>query len=132
MIYPLACMIFLTIAIGVITFAIRVNSVRTGAVKAKDYKLMDAKQFPENVVKATRCFNNQFEIPILFYVACLASIALQIALTSLLILAWTFVVTRVLHASILISYNHLLHRIIAFWSGIVVLVAMWVILLANA
>ncbi|GEA11117.1 hypothetical protein KUL49_14920 [Alteromonas sp. KUL49] len=86
--------------------------------------------FPENVIASTRCFNNQFEVPVLFYVACLALMLFEQSDSSIAsVLAWLFVGLRTIHAYIHITYNHILHRIIAFWSSFLVVMAMWLYLL---
>lgn len=132
MIYPMFAMVVLTLAIGVMAFVIRVNSVRQGTVDPRSYKLMDADSYPDAVTKTTRSLANQFEIPVLFYVACLAFLALGISSTTGLFLAWLFVAFRVVHAYIHLSYNLLLHRIVAFWLSVFTVLALWICLLLNA
>lgn len=132
MIYPMFAMVVLTLAIGVMAFVIRVNSVRQGTVDPRSYKLMDAENFPDAVTKTTRSLSNQFEIPVLFYVACLAFLALGISSKTGLFLAWLFVAFRVLHAYIHLTYNLLLHRIVAFWLSVFTVLALWICLLISA
>jgi len=72
MIYPMFLMILLTFIVGLIAFFTRVKSVKSKSVDPKAYKLMDSDNYPENVIKTTRNFNNQFEVPLLFYVGCLS------------------------------------------------------------
>lgn len=132
MIYPMFAMVILTLAIGVMAFVIRVKSVRQGTVDPRSYKLMDADSYPDAVTKTTRSLSNQFEIPVLFYVACLAFLALGISSATGLFLAWLFVVFRVVHAYIHLTYNLLLHRIVAFWLSVFTVLALWICLILNA
>lgn len=132
MIYPMFAMVTLTLVIGVLAFIVRVASVKNGTVDPRDYKLMDAESYPDAVTKTTRSLSNQFEIPVLFYVACLSFLALDISTTSALVLAWVFVAFRVVHAGIHLSYNLLLHRILAFWLSVFSVLALWICLLLNA
>lgn len=132
MIYPMYAMVLLTLFIGLCAVYFRVKSVTTNAIKPRAYRLMDG-DFPEPVVVSTRCFNNQFELPVLFYAGALAFIITgQTDNTPALTLAWTFVVLRVLHALIHMTYNHLLHRMIVYWSGFAVLIAFWTVVLMSA
>ena len=125
-------MVLLTLGIGIIAVITRFRSVIAGEVKPKAYLLMDG-EFSKPVITTTRCFNNQFELPVLFYAAGLACIAMGIPQSgSVLILAWIFVALRLIHALIHITYNHLLHRSIAFWSGFLVLIALWSVVLTSA
>lgn len=124
-------MVLLTFIVGLAAVRNRVLSVKSGAAKVKAFRLMDG-DFPEAVVVSTRCFNNQFEVPVLFYVACLGFIYFGYSDSSLAIgLAWLFVGLRAIHAFIHITYNHILHRIIAFWSSFLVVMALWILLLAK-
>ena len=80
---------------------------------------------PERVIVTTRAFNNMFEIPVLFYVAGTLSLALnQVSIFSF-ILAWGFVFSRVIHTWIHLSYNHVLHRMNAYWVGLVLVLILW-------
>ena len=93
-------MVLLTLGIGIIAVITRFRSVFAGEVKPKAYLLMDG-EFSKPVIATTRCFNNQFELPVLFYAASLACIALDIPQSgSTLIFAWVFVALRLVHALI--------------------------------
>ena len=130
MIYPVFIMVLLTLVIGVVAFFSRVNSVKARQIKPQAYKLMDAENYPESVIKSTRCFNNQFEVPVLFYVGCLSYLILDVSSMLGLFFAWAFVGLRIVHACIHLTYNHLLHRIIAFWSAIFMVLGLWLTLMA--
>ena len=125
MIYPMFAMVMLTFVVGCVAFFARVNSVKRNQLSPKDFKLMDAERYPEDVIKTTRCFNNQFEIPVLFYAACLSYLAMGLASKAGLLLAWCFVICRIAHAYIHITYNHLLHRMIAFWLAVFMVMGLW-------
>jgi len=104
MIYPMFSMVLLTFIVGLIAFFTRVKSVKSESVDPKAYKLMDADNYPEAVIKTTRNFNNQFEVPLLFYVGCLSYLVLNISSSLALGLAWFFVILRVIHSCITTIY----------------------------
>lgn len=134
MIYPMFAMVLLTFILGGITVYTRVKHVNAGNVRLRSFLLMDG-DFPKAIVKTTRSFNNQFELPILFYVALLLCIAMQLPTDIVLIvLAWAFVLLRYIHAFVHITLNHLLARLLIFWLGFFVLMALWlkVFLLIHA
>lgn len=131
MIYPMFSMVLLTFIVGLIAVFTRIKSVTSKSIHIRAYKLMDADNYPESVIKTTRNFNNQFEVPLLFYVACLSFLVLNVSSILALTLAWAFVVLRVMHSFIHISYNGLLHRVIAFWLSFFVVFALWLVLIAN-
>lgn len=75
--------------------------------------------------RAADNFRNLFELPVLFYLAiCVAAIA-GLATTATLVLAWLFVLLRVVHSAIQCSYNKVMHRFQAYLAGSVVLWLLW-------
>ncbi|WP_440903028.1 MAPEG family protein [Catenovulum sp. SX2] len=132
MLYPMFCMVILTFIIGVITLAVRVNSVRSGQVKIKYYRAMQGQEVPDIVNRTSRCFSNMFEIPVLFYVAASLFLSLNIHSQTAIVCAWLFVAFRCLQALVHLTYNNVLHRMLMFWGCVVTMLVMWVLLLLNA
>ncbi|MGR6873134.1 MAPEG family protein [Pseudomonas sp. HK3] len=71
-------------------------------------------------------YNHLFELPILFYVLCAVAIACQHIPNWLIILAWGFVVSRVIHSYIQCTYNKVTHRFSVFVIGIILMAIMWI------
>ena len=71
-------------------------------------------------------FAEEFGIPVLFYA--LIAIAFPLRRTDLIIvmLSWVFVVTRFAQAGILVASNDSRNRSLAWYAGVLVLLAMWV------
>ena len=132
LIYPMFAMVLLTFTVGSIAIYTRIKAVKSGHAHPNSFKLMNADNYPDKVIKTTRNFNNLFEVPLLFYAACLAFIALKIESQASIFLAWAFVGLRFVYSYIHISYNHLLHRIVAFWSSFLIVGILWVCLLVQA
>ena len=82
-------------------------------------------------VKDTRAadnFRNLFELPVLFYLALvIAALTAQVNRATL-VLAWAFVVLRVVHSAIHCTYNRVWHRFFAYLAGGLVLWALWGVL----
>src|SRR5687767_7112584 len=70
-------------------------------------------------------FNNQFQLPVLFYVAVLAAHATGQGSALFVQLAWAFVALRLVHALIQWTYNRVVHRFAVYALGALVLWAMW-------
>jgi hypothetical protein len=68
---------------------------------------------------------NQFELPTLFFAACLSLHSVGAVDTASVVLAWGFVASRYLHAAIHVTTNRLRWRAPAFTAGFVLLGAMW-------
>lgn len=71
MFHPMIFMVLLTLIVGLITMKYRIANVKSGAVSLKYFKLMKGEEVPEIITKTTRCFNNMFEVPVLFYAGCI-------------------------------------------------------------
>jgi len=125
MLYPMFAMVVLTLVIGLVALRIRFASVKRGEVSVRYFKLMQGDKVPEAVLKSTRCFNNLFEVPVLFYVACTLYISMAIDSMAALVLAWVFVTCRAVQAWVHMTYNHILHRMIAFWLACLSALALW-------
>lgn len=131
MIYPMFAMFVLTCLIGLLAVAVRINSVRNGSVRPRFYQLMQGQDVPELVTKTTRCINNMFEVPTIFYAVSVLYIAVGVNSDVAVGLAWCFVALRLLQAVIHLSYNHVLHRMVSFFLGLACLAGLWGILLGS-
>lgn len=130
MIIAMSAMVFLTMIVGLITLTTRIRSARTGAVNPAYFKLMQG-EAPEAVLRTSRAFANQFEIPVLFYLVTTLSLFLMPNNALNFYLAWLFVFSRYVHAWIHLTYNHVIHRLLAFLTGFICVMVMWVNLLMH-
>ena len=71
-------------------------------------------------------FAEELGIPVLFYVLIAIALPLRRADLVIVMLSWVFVVTRFAHAGILASSNDSRNRSLAWYAGVLVLLAMWV------
>lgn len=131
MLYPMVFMVLLVFSIACIAVKVRFASVKNGEVSPRYFKLMQGEETPEIVTKTTQCFNNQFEVPVLFYVVCTLYLSLGIESLAGVILAWLFVIFRYIHAYILLTYNHIIHRMLAFWFAFISVIVLWLNLVAS-
>ena len=131
MILPMFAMLMLTLAIAILAVIVRIKSVTSSVVKISYYRVMQGQDVPDMVTRSTRCFNNQFEVPILFYIVSTLFVALNIASILAIILAWCFVLMRILQTVIHLTYNNVIHRMLCFWTGFLVVLAMWALLLVE-
>lgn len=131
MIYAMFGMVLLTFAVGIAAVTTRIKSVKNGSVKIKYYRTMEGQDVPEKLTTSTRCFNNMFEVPVLFYVVSTLFVSLEITNGLALTLAWSFVTFRTLQAFVHLTYNNVLHRMLTFWGAVMSVLSMWVILLIQ-
>jgi len=119
-------MVLLTFTVGTIAMVTRFRSLKSGKIRMRYFKLMEGLDIPEGVMITTRCFNNMFEVPVLFYVACVLFISLGVEGLPALVLAWLFVGFRFLQAFIHLTRNHLLPRMLSFWMSFICVFLLWI------
>lgn len=131
MFYPMFAMVVLTLIVAGILLFSRIKAARSGNVDPRVFKLNKSKEIPDRLIQITNNYSNLFEIPVLFYVAGLLSIVLQYENLLLLGLAWLFVASRIVHSWIHLTRNKIIPRLFAFLTGIISVLAMWIILLLH-
>ena len=127
---PLLAQVVLTLALLGLTGHSRVASVRRGETKVRDIALGQP-NWPEHVTKISNSYNNQFQLPVLFYVVVILAYASRAADLLFVILSWAFVATRLGHAYIHVTSNRVGWRFNAFAAGFAVLVMMWIMFAAR-
>lgn len=123
---PLFAQILLTFGLLFWLGRVRFADVGAGTVRVGDIALGE-RNWPARSQAAANAFSNQFEIPALFYA--LVPLALYTRKADLLfvLLAWVFVASRVAHAVVYVSTNHVPHRFRAYMVGVLVLLVMWIV-----
>jgi len=128
MFYPMLTMVVLTaIVVGVLAKR-RLGAAKSGQTKELSYfkTFQGASPEPEPVQQAQRNMINLFEMPVLFFPACLAAMILGKSDMVTLGLAWGFVALRALHSIIHLTGNDVMTRFKLFFASNFVLVALWV------
>jgi hypothetical protein len=104
---------------------------RIGAIKRKETKMADVAlgqlNWPPRVQQVSNSYHSQFQLPVLFYVLTILVIVTHHADFVFVVMAWLFVLTRLLHAYIHTGSNLVRHRFNAFAVGVMILLAMWLI-----
>ena len=108
----------------------RVSLIGRGAVKARDIALREP-NWPQSVMQLQNAVSNQFELPVLFYVLTILSIITRHADFVFVVLAWVFVLLRLVHAAIHVTDNDLRRRGAVFITGATVLIVMWAIFMLR-
>lgn len=121
---PLLIQIWLTFIIALMTLKTRIKSAKRGEVKLAYFKHNQGNA-PEKMLRLDDNLKNQFELPILFYTIILLLLLLQQNSLMYLIMAWIFVISRIIHAYIHIKTNHIRHRMMSFLAGFITLMLMW-------
>lgn len=123
---PLFVEVFLTFAMmGWMAYA------RAGALRDKQTRIADIAlgqpNWPPHTQQVSNNYNSQFQLPVLFYVLTILAIITRHADFVFVVMAWIFVLSRLVHAYVHATTNYVPHRFNAFALGAFVLLAMWVI-----
>jgi len=108
---------------------IRVPMVRSGQIAMADIAL-SREPWPMHEKRVSNAFDNQFQLPVLFYVACGLALYFGPGWIEAL-LAWLFVISRIAHAVIFAAWNHIESRFATYTFGYGVLVVLWIDLIVR-
>lgn len=106
----------------------RLKAAYAGETDLKYFKTFRGEGEPDHVRAAQRSFHNQFEMPVLFFVVCLAAVVFEKQTIWMIGAAWAYVATRLLHTVIHLTRNKVIWRFRVFILSNVFLFAMWVLL----
>jgi hypothetical protein len=123
---PLFVQIALTLALGIWLAELRRRDFKSGAVHPSRIALREP-VWPPGTMQASYAFSNQFELPVLFYVLTILSIITHQAGVVFVVLAWVFVLSRIVQAYVHVTSNNVNLRGGFFGIGATVLLIMWVI-----
>lgn len=122
---PVFVLIGLAFALLLGMAAARTRSLRSGETRFEDIALREP-NWSARATQIANCFSNQFEVPVLFYVLIALALPLRHADLVIVVLSWVFVLTRFVHAGIFVTSNNVPQRGMAWFAGVVVLMAMWI------
>ena len=131
LVYPMAALVLLSFFVLARTFVGRVRAVKAGETDARYFKTYQEGAESRKGAQLSRNVINLFEAPTLFYAACVVGMLTGLKAELLIVLAWTYVATRIAHSYIHIGRNKIQLRIAAYFSGWFVLLGMWGALVAG-
>ena len=104
---------------------------RTGALKRKELHIRDMalgqQAWPARVTQISNAFHNQLQLPVLFYVLVAFVLITNSVTVTLVVLAWLFVATRLVHAYIHTGSNYVPWRAYVFFVNGTILMIMWAV-----
>jgi hypothetical protein len=124
--WPLIVQTILIYVVYLLVVTRRVKSVKEGKARASDFKIPTME--PEPSATAARNLINQFELPLLFYVVCILLHLVNAVSYLVLVLAWLFVITRIVHMAVHTTSNKVRIRRPIFVLGFVVNGLLWIYL----
>lgn len=118
-----AAQVFLTFAILILMGRERVPRVLSGEIRVADIAV-ERNAYSLRARLLSNNFDNQFQLPVLFYVAAIFTLYATPIWFDVL-LAWLFVGLRYVHAVIHVTTNRVHRRFAVYTAGLAVLVVFW-------
>ena len=124
-VHPLIGMVVLTLLVAIRLLYFAINSTLTGKVHIKQFRIYDG-GFPKYFQSARQHYKNMFEMPILFYILCILLIINNNYTQFDVIIAWGFVLFRILHSLARIPNRDVNLRFGLFTGSFIMLVIGWI------
>jgi hypothetical protein len=121
--WPMLVQVALVYAVYALISRRRVAAIKAGNARSSQFRENQVEP-PESLFVRNN-LANQFELPVLFYAACISLFVTGGASVVPVVLAWLFALSRVAHAAIHVTSNRLRYRRPIFAFGYFVLGLMW-------
>jgi hypothetical protein len=128
---PMLGMMLLTLIVWVYMYVMRLGHIARERIDPQELTTASraAKHFPEHIGYPADNLRNLFELPVLFYALCLYLYVTATVDGLYLLLAWAFMLLRVVHSAIQCTINRVHWRFIAYMLSSI---ALWAMLLRAA
>ena len=129
---PMGSLAFLTFGVLALIPLRRFRAGAAGQIVGDDFKFGESANVPGHVAIPNRNYMNLLELPMLFYVGSLMFYVTSRVDGLVLGVAWLYVVLRIVHSVIHLTYNKVMHRLAAFALSNLALIAYWLIFFLRA
>lgn len=122
--YPVLVQVALTFFLQLWTAKARAEAFSRGEIKVVEPGITST--WSGRAAQISNAFHNQLEIPMLFYAVVAFALVTNGVDYIMVLLAWAFALSRIVHAFIHTTYNKVRHRFAVYLFGCVVVLLMWV------
>jgi len=122
---PAAAMVLVTALVWIKLYADRLGEMREKRISPQSIATARAAGGRLENTQAADNFRNLFEVPLLFYVLCIALAVTGGSTPGFVAAAWAYVILRALHSLIHVTYNRVTHRFLIYVSSTVLLFGLW-------
>ena len=126
LLWPVFAQALITFVVLIVMAQRRSRSMAAARIGIDDPDLaLRRNRWSDEAMKASNNYENQFELPVLFYAVVAFALITRSADVAMVGLAWAFVVSRVAQTAVHLGANVVKWRFLAFLVGALVLLAMW-------
>jgi hypothetical protein len=122
---PMCALAAWTFAVLLLIPIARFRAGAQGRVNVGDFRYGESARVPGAVSLPNRNFMNLLELPMLFYVVCLALYVTLSVDRGAVALGWLYFALRVAHSLVHLTYNNVFHRLGCYAASSVVLAVLW-------
>lgn len=127
LVYPMTFYFLYVFGLGIYSFIQRFKAMKSGELTPKYFKTYkDKSLLPERLLRLERHLDNQFQLPVYFYIVLVAYMVIGPVDGLTLFAAWFFVALRLVHSYIHLGKNHLPTRAAVFFTGVAVVALLWI------
>ena len=130
LLFAVVAQVLLTLIILVLMGRERVPRIARGEIRMADVAV-DRAAYPLKARLLSNSFDNQFQLPVLFYLGTILTLQIGAVGWIEVLLGWLFVASRYIHAGIHVTTNNLPKRFVVYCTGLVVLALFWLWLLIR-
>jgi hypothetical protein len=123
--YPAYPMFLVFVATFARLAQLRFGAVSSGKMDPAYYRLFAGGEEPPEIRVVSRHFQNQFEVPPLFYTAVLIAYVTHSVNVWTVFLAWAYVALRIVHTVVHLGSNDVLTRFRLYGASNLVLTVLW-------
>lgn len=128
---PCGAMVGVTALVWFKLYADRLSEMRVKRIDPQELSNVRAAAGRLERTQAADNFRNLFEVPVLFYLLCVA-IGLNGGSTpGFVAAAWAYVGLRALHSLIHVTYNRVVHRFLVYVASTLLLFGLWIAFFAR-
>ncbi|MGH8130710.1 MAG: MAPEG family protein [Steroidobacteraceae bacterium] len=128
---PCTAMVGLTVLVWIKMYADRLGEMREKRIDPQSLSTVRAAAGVLARTQAADNFRNLFEVPVLFYLLCVAIAVNGGSTPGLVAAAWGYVGLRALHSVIHVTYNRVMHRFLVYAASTLLLFGMWIAFFAR-
>ena len=128
---PLFVLVLMTFALGIFLAVLRGRAAAAAARSGPNDVALRQPNWPPRALQVGYSFQNQFELPVLFYVLTILAIITKHADFLFVVMAWIFVLSRLAHAYVHSPATTFAPAVRFFGIGALVLAIMWLIFIVR-
>lgn len=130
--YPVMLLVAHTFLVWCWMYVLRIRAILVDRVPMSAFRDRQTTAVTPGVPStASDNLKNLFELPVLFYLGAIVLYQVNAVTESTLLVCWIYVLGRVLHSLVHVSYNNVVHRFAIYMASSSALWVLWIMIAAH-